>query len=259
VVSGFQPATGTVWIGEQNVTTLPAYHRARLGVGRVFQDARLFAGLTVTETVAMALEGHERSEFVPSLLGYPPARRLERHQWDSALEHVHFFGLGRYADAFVSDLSTGTRRIVELCCLLARGSRLLLLDEPTAGVAQRETEAFAPLIRRVRDELDATILVIEHDMPLVMSIADRLYCMAAGSVIAEGTPAAVRNDAKVIAAYLGTDERAIARSGDVPSNGHALAELSRVQLLELAAEAGVPRRSRLSKAALREAIREYQT
>ena len=88
----------------------------------------------------------------------------------------------------------------------------MLLDEPTAGVAQKETEAFAPLIRTIKDELGAAILIIEHDMPMVMSISDRIYCLEAGQVIAEGTPAEVRSNPAVIASYLGTDERAIQRS-----------------------------------------------
>jgi ABC-type branched-subunit amino acid transport system ATPase component len=91
--------------------------------------------------------------------------------------------------------------------------RVLCLDEPTAGIAQRETEAFGPLILRVREELHASLLVIEHDMPLVMGISDRVYCLEAGRVISEGTPEWVRRDQAVIASYLGTDEQAIARSG----------------------------------------------
>ena len=214
VISGFQPTTaGSVALWDHDGTALSPHERARLGVGRVFQNARLFGDLTVRETVLVSLEVHERSEFVPSLLGYPPARRLERQRAVEAAQCIDFLGLGRYADAFISDLSTGTRRIVELCCLLARGSRLLLLDEPTAGVAQRETEAFGPLIQRIRAELNATVVIIEHDMPLVMAISDRVYCMDAGRVIAEGDPSSVRRDPAVIAAYLGTDERAIVRSG----------------------------------------------
>ena len=90
---------------------------------------------------------------------------------------------------------------------------MLLLDEPTAGLAQRETEAFAPLIRQIRDELDAAVLLIEHDMPLVMQVSDRVYCLEAGNVIAEGSPDAVRHDPLVVASYLGTDVRSIQRSG----------------------------------------------
>jgi ABC-type branched-subunit amino acid transport system ATPase component len=90
--------------------------------------------------------------------------------------------------------------------------RVICLDEPTAGVAQRETEAFGPLIKRIQAELDATLVVVEHDLPMILGISDRLYCMEAGQVIAEGTPAEVRSDARVIASYLGTDERAIQRS-----------------------------------------------
>jgi len=125
---------------------------------------------------------------------------------------IGYLGLGRYADHFISDLSTGTRRIVELAGLIAIDQPVLCLDEPTAGVAQREAEAFGPLIDQIKTELNATVIVIEHDMPLIMTISDRIYCMEAGQVIAEGEPEAVRADPAVIASYLGTDERAIKRS-----------------------------------------------
>ncbi len=104
-------------------------------------------------------------------------------------------------------LSTGTRRIVELAGLLALDARVLCLDEPTAGIAQRETEAFGPLLREIRRERDAAMIVIEHDMPLIMSISDRVYCLELGRVIARGSPAEVRNDRMVVASYLGTDDR----------------------------------------------------
>jgi ABC-type branched-subunit amino acid transport system ATPase component len=214
VVSGFvRPSAGHVRLFGDDVTDEPPHRRAARGMGRVFQDARLFGDLTVRETVRVALEPHARSEFVPSLLALPPSRRSERAKRVEADAYIDFLGLGRFADSYLSDLSTGTRRIVELCCLLAQDSQLLLLDEPTAGVAQRETEAFGPLIKRIQTELGATIVTIEHDIPLIMSISDRVYCLAVGECIAEGEPRAVRDHPAVIAAYLGTDERAIARSG----------------------------------------------
>jgi ABC-type branched-subunit amino acid transport system ATPase component/ABC-type branched-subunit amino acid transport system permease subunit len=214
VISGFTRVdAGSVTVLGEDVTHLPAHVRAGHGLGRVFQDARLFGDLTVRETVKVALEAHERSELVPSLLSLPPSLRAERRKAEEAGAVIDFLGLGRYADAFVGTLSTGTRRMVELACLLAQNASVLLLDEPTAGVAQRETEEFGPLIERIQSELGATILLVEHDIPLVMSISDRVYCLAAGRCIAEGAPGDVRNDPAVVAAYLGTDERAIARSG----------------------------------------------
>jgi ABC-type branched-subunit amino acid transport system ATPase component len=141
-----------------------------------------------------------------------PWQRTVRAEAD---EVIAFLGLGGFVDRFVNELSTGTRRVVELACLMASGARVLCLDEPTAGIAQRESEAFGPLVLRIRDELDASLLVIEHDMPVVMGISDRVYCLEAGRMLCEGTPDEVRNDPLVIASYLGTDERAIRRSGAV--------------------------------------------
>jgi ABC-type branched-subunit amino acid transport system ATPase component len=211
-VGGFVPSTGEVHLlGHPAGQKSPA-QRARLGLGRAFQNADLFGDLTVLETIALALERNRPTSLLRVLSGAPGWRATDRAQRAEAAELAHFMGLARYIDHKTSTLSTGTRRITELACLLALGPRLLCLDEPTAGVAQRETEAFGPLLLRIRAELGASMLVIEHDMPLIMSISDRVYCLEAGKVIAEGAPDDVRANARVIASYLGADERAIQRS-----------------------------------------------
>jgi ABC-type branched-subunit amino acid transport system ATPase component len=218
-VGGFVPSTGTVELLGTDVSRLRAAKRAQHGLGRTFQAARLFPELTVRETVQVALEARGHTGLLTTALLVHRSINKERSQRAQAAELIDFLGLGRYADNYIADLSTGTRRIVELAGLLALDARLLCLDEPTAGIAQRETEAFGPLITEIRRELGASMLVIEHDMPLIMSISDRVYCLEAGRIIAEGTPDAVRNDPMVIASYLGTDERAIARSDAVPASG----------------------------------------
>ena len=212
-VSGFVPSTGTIEVFGEDISSRSAPARARAGLGRGFQAARLYPDLTVREALMVALEARQHSLLVPSMLGLPPSPQHERAKRAEADEIIDYLGLGRYADQLIAALSTGTRRIVELGSLLAVDARVLLLDEPTGGVAQRETEAFGPLIKRIQEELSASVVVIEHDMPLVLSISDRVYCLESGSVIAEGTPDEIRNDPLVIASYLGTDERAIRRSG----------------------------------------------
>ena len=212
-VSGFVASEGRVVVLGTDVTRRrpPARHAA--GLGRGFQGARLYPDLTVRESLMVALEARSRSNLIASMTGLPPSPGQERAKRAEADEIVGYMGLGRYADHFVATLSTGTRRIVELSSLLAVNARVLLLDEPTGGVAQREAEAFGPLIKQVQRELNAAVIVIEHDMPLVMGISDRVYCLEAGAVIAEGPPEQVRRDPLVIASYLGNSERAVGRSG----------------------------------------------
>jgi ABC-type branched-subunit amino acid transport system ATPase component/ABC-type branched-subunit amino acid transport system permease subunit len=207
-IGGYVPSVGAVRLFGRDVRRTGVHGRAALGLGRTFQGATLFSELTVRETVQLALEARQKTGFVSTALHLPGAFRHERAQRVEAAELIDFLGLGRYADMYTSELSTGTRRIVELTCLVAVDARLLCLDEPTAGVAQRESEAFGPLILRICAELEASMLVIEHDMPLAMGISDRVYCLEAGQVIAEGRPNEIVRDEKVIASYLGLVEPA---------------------------------------------------
>jgi ABC-type branched-subunit amino acid transport system ATPase component/ABC-type branched-subunit amino acid transport system permease subunit len=205
-IGGFVPAEGRVEVLGRDVTDLAAYRRHRAGLGRTFQAARLYDDLTVRETVMVALEARQRSRVVPSMLHVPPSPRAERRKRVEADDILDALGLVDTADQAAAALSTGTRRMVELAGQLALGARVVLLDEPTAGLSQHETEAFGPRLREIQHDLDAAVLLIEHDMPLVMSVSDRVYCLEAGLVIAEGSADAVRADALVIASYLGGDE-----------------------------------------------------
>ncbi|MGO9854913.1 MAG: ABC transporter permease subunit [Acidimicrobiales bacterium] len=212
-ICGFVPSSGNVEVLQQDVSGLSPSRRARRGVGRTFQGAELFGDLTVRETVQVALQRREHAGITAIGLGLPRARRVERTSRSDADEILDYLGLGRFADKFVNELSTGTRRITELACIVATEARVLCLDEPTAGIAQRETEAFGPLILRLASALEASVLIIEHDMPMLMSVSDRVYCMEMGKIIASGLPGSVRSDPDVIASYLGTVPAAINRSG----------------------------------------------
>ena len=215
VVSGALAAEGRVELFGVDVSAMAPDMRWVHGLGRSFQDALLFPGLTVRDAIQVAVRSEDRYGFAAAVLRVPWAMRAQRAVERSADEIIDRFGLQTWADTLVADLSTGTRRVCDLAAQVAARPRLLLLDEPTAGVAQRETEAFGPLLRRIRDELGCAIVVVEHDMPMLMGLCDRIYAMESGRVIAEGTPEEVRNAPEVVASYLGTDRTAIGRSGPV--------------------------------------------
>ncbi len=211
LLSGFvTPDGGTVAFLGDDITSLSPEERGRQGLIRSFQDAYLFPTMTVTETIKLSLERLSPSGFLSSLIGL---RGGERAKDRRAREIISAMGLESYKDKQVRELSTGTRRITELACLVALEPTLLLLDEPSSGIAQRETEALGEMLTRLKAELDVTLLVIEHDIPLIMGISDRIVAMDAGRVIAQGPPSIVRHDASVIEAYLGGSLAAIERSG----------------------------------------------
>jgi ABC-type branched-subunit amino acid transport system ATPase component len=214
-VSGFLALDGgRIRLGGADIDTWPAHMRAAAGLGRTFQEARLFPSLTVAETIAVAQERHLRSrDMVAAGLRLPASLDSEADVAVKAEQLVDMMGLDAFREKLVGELSTGTRRIVELACVLAQEPGVLLLDEPSGGVAQRETEAMGPLLIRVQQHTGCSILVVEHDMPLLTAICDRMIALELGQVIAEGTPAEVLEHPAVIESYLGTDESTINRSG----------------------------------------------
>ena len=227
VVSGYvQPEPGaSVLAFGRELVGLPPEIRPYLDVGRSYQSARLFPGLTVTEALLVAVERHRPTGVLGAVLGLARAREAERAKRGQVAELIAATGLEPYREKLVGELSTGTRRVVDLASIMAQRPKLLLLDEPTAGLAQRETEAFGPLIKRVQDRLGCAVLIIEHDMVLIGQLCDRVYALESGTVIADGPPDVVRNDPKVVASYLGTDESAIRRSGAMaPSRRRRRAE-----------------------------------
>jgi ABC-type branched-subunit amino acid transport system ATPase component len=200
-------AAGSVLIGETEVTGLRPFQRSALGLGRSFQDGRLFPSLTVQECISIALTRHVPPPgALSALIGGFTARSSTKKAETRVKEVVGLMGLETYKDMHVRDLSTGTRRLVDLACALAHEPTLLLLDEPSSGIAQREVEALAPMIRRIREETSSTMLLIEHDIPLVMEVSDELLALETGGVIARGIPEEVVEDPEVVRSYLGADK-----------------------------------------------------
>ena len=219
-ICGFvQTQSGRVTLDGQDITGLTPTARARKGLGRSFQDARLFSSLTVFETLACAFERHARREDPVSAMLWFPVRKRERVRAARVEEIIDLMGLGAFHDKFISELSTGSRRVVDLACVMAHEPTVLLLDEPSSGMAQKETEAMGPLLLRVKEATGCTMLLVEHDMPLVTSVSDELVALETGRVIVRGSPKDVTSNPRVVEAYLGTDERVVARSGAIRANG----------------------------------------
>lgn len=215
LISGFlKPDAGKVLYDGSDVTSMGPDERARLQLIRRFQDAKLFPALTVYETILIALDRrHQARNMVFAAVQAPQARQSERRLRTRADQLVELLELGAYRDKFVKELSTGLRRITDIACMLATEPKVLLLDEPSSGIAQAEAESLGPLLRRVRVETGCSILIIEHDMPLISRVADELLALDQGKVVLRGAPADVLNDKRVVESYLGTSEASIRRSG----------------------------------------------
>jgi branched-chain amino acid transport system ATP-binding protein len=212
--SGFILGEGQVSVDGVDVTGMGPHQRAAAGLARSFQDARLFHSLTVADSLRVAAElAVDGAGVMRSMLRMPGSRRAEAEATALAYEQIDALGLSPYRDKLIGELSTGTRRIVDLASLLLRKPKVVLLDEPSSGIAQREVEALRPLLLAVRERTGCAIVLIEHDMPLLLSVAERVYALETGRVIAEGGPDEVVHHPEVVRSYLGADPAAIQRSG----------------------------------------------
>jgi ABC-type branched-subunit amino acid transport system ATPase component len=217
VISGVvRPDAGQLRIKDTDLDGLALDARARLGLARSFQDTRLFSSLTVRETIAVALERQLQTRSAAlAALWAPKVRRSERRVTRRVDYLIDLLGLGEHSEKFISELSTGSRRMVDIACMMAAEPAILLLDEPSSGIAQGEIEVLAPLIQRLAREAGCGVLVIEHDIPLISEMSDRLIAMELGQVIAHGSPEEVLTDRRVLTSYLCASASVIQRSGDL--------------------------------------------
>ncbi|MDQ1446360.1 MAG: hypothetical protein QOI20_2824 [Acidimicrobiaceae bacterium] len=215
MLSGLLPLDGGhVWFKGVEITDWGPDKRAAVGLGRSFQDARIFPSLTVAENIAIGLERHlEVRDHLAALLNLPAVQEMEEDVAFTVEDLVELMGLGAFRDKFVAELSTGSRRIVDLAMAIAHDPAVLILDEPSSGIAQRETEALGPLLLRIKEETGCAMLIIEHDMPLITAISDEILALELGAVVTRGVPADVLSNPRVISSYLGGDLDVIHRSG----------------------------------------------
>jgi branched-chain amino acid transport system ATP-binding protein len=200
----YVPTSGSIVFDGTEVVGKPPHAIVELGVGRTFQNIRLFAQMTALENVLVGMHSRLKGGIFGSIVRTPRVRREEREARERAKELLTYCGLPRRHQERAGTLPYGDQRRLEVARALATDPKLILLDEPTAGMNPQETAEFTSFVRRVRDEKDLTVLLIEHDMKVVMGVSERITVLEYGAKIAEGTPEEIRADERVIEAYLGS-------------------------------------------------------
>lgn len=199
------PTEGDVYLAGEKITGKKAYAVAQMGISRTFQNIRLFSDMTVLENVLTALTNHYKENFVSSVLRLPSYYKTETAMKEEAMKLLNDFGLASVAENRAGNLPYGAQRRVEIVRALATRPKVIFLDEPAAGMNPEETADLTRLIKKIQSEYHTAVLLIEHDMSLVMNIAERIYVLDHGHLLAEGTPKEIQDNPEVIKAYLGGD------------------------------------------------------
>ena len=199
----YEPSEGTVSLGGELLNGLPTYKIAAAGLSRTFQNIRLFKNLTVLDNVLIAMGTRKKSRFFSSVLRLPAYYKQEEEMKKEALELLAIFDLEVKYDSLAKNLPYGEQRRLEIVRALATKPKILFLDEPAAGMNPQETAELTALIKQIQQQFNITILLIEHDMSLVMNVTERIYVLEYGRLIAHGTPEEIKNNKRVIEAYLG--------------------------------------------------------